>query len=279
MVKLTTRLLSTLAYEALKSVGARNVVLATRLSGRTLRFLVPLRWMPRLLDNFEHVMLDGDYFAVPWAVPRGGWIVADVGASVGFYAVAAEALAKRMALGVAIEPNPDALGYLKANVEANCRSRMLTLPLAVCPKGGTVRLYVAAYGPVSSLLREHVERYSEVEKVVEARCIRLGTLARVFGPLDMVKLDVEGLEYEVLRSSADELGRVRRLVVEVHEHTSDRGDVAGILEAFGFEVVIYRPYEAQEQCVVFAFRPEGKGVNDVTRTVPKSPSLICQGIK
>jgi FkbM family methyltransferase len=60
------------------------------------------------------------------------------------------------------------------------------------------------------------------------------------GPVDLVKLDIEGAEFEVLPDCGEALRNVRRMIVEVHAfgHSHDRiGALLGTLEASGFRYV------------------------------------------
>lgn len=49
-------------------------------------------------------------------------------------------------------------------------------------------------------------------------------------PPDLLKLDVEGAEYEILADCADVIGRVGRLIMEVHRFGHESGSLPGILD-------------------------------------------------
>ena len=59
------------------------------------------------------------------------------------------------------------------------------------------------------------------------------------GAIDILKLDVEGAEYEILRPSTPWLDAVRCLVVELHGEAAHR-DIPGWLQEAGFSVERYR---------------------------------------
>lgn len=63
---------------------------------------------------------------------------------------------------------------------------------------------------------------------VEVPSVRLRELIEVQAP-DLLKLDVEGAEYEILADCADVLGRVDRLIMEVHRFGPGAGSLADIL--------------------------------------------------
>jgi len=90
-------------------------------------------------------------------------------------------------------------------------------------------------------------------------------------PVDFLKLDVEGSEYEILADCASELRNVRQCFVELHGRPSTPsrfGEAIGILESAGFRMQIHvchaqrRPYRERTlnagmdlQLNVFGVRP------------------------
>jgi FkbM family methyltransferase len=70
--------------------------------------------------------------------------------------------------------------------------------------------------------------------------IRLKNFLEQFDRIEMLKLDVEGAEYEILKDCRSTLNRIRRMVIEVH-HLSDEkqrlGGIFSVLEQAGFQYV------------------------------------------
>lgn len=64
---------------------------------------------------------------------------------------------------------------------------------------------------------------------VEVPSVRLRDLIAQRPP-DLLKLDVEGAEYEILADCAEVLGSVNRLIMEVHRFGHEAGTLPGILE-------------------------------------------------
>ena len=130
---------------------------------------------------------------------------------------------------IGIDPNPEALEYSRERCPLGMEIRdaafwqaagqRLTFhmprPMAQLPKG--------ADGVSGSLLDSHSYVGHAVRKV------RTTTLAEVLDSVgrnecDVLKLDVEGAEYEVLEAlcGSGDIGRARQLLVEFHHHCTDR---------------------------------------------------------
>jgi FkbM family methyltransferase len=71
--------------------------------------------------------------------------------------------------------------------------------------------------------------------------VRLKDYLEQFERIDMLKLDVEGAEFEILEDCLPVLDRVQRMIVEVHRLSNEKkslGNLLGNLEKSGFEYVL-----------------------------------------
>ncbi len=148
-------------------------------------------------------------------VPQPGWIVFDVGANVGIYAVQQ---AQRGARVYAFEPNPDCYGRLQKCVRANNVENCVTAfnyalgataesAELIVPKGVTV---------LGSLRPEWTPGAGAISLRVEVETVDRVTRALGIGRIDLLKLDVEGLELDVLQGALETLAIVERLIIEYH---------------------------------------------------------------
>jgi FkbM family methyltransferase len=131
-----------------------------------------------------------------------GALCFDIGAHVGNRTLAWSRLGARV---VAVEPQPDFarfLGWLFRR-----RANVTVRPLAVAAESGTVTLFVSARTPnVTSGSRRFIEEVRQVdsfawvrwEQRVEVAATTLDSLIAEHGMPDFVKIDVEGMEHEVL---------------------------------------------------------------------------------
>lgn len=130
----------------------------------------------------------------------------DIGANIGWYTVAA---ARRVgASGRVFAFEPDAVNFeiLKANIERNLLTCVCAVPYALGRRSGKAKLRPSSDNQGDVRVRafsEHVSRLDDDEIQVVALDSYLET-EREFdlGRLRIVKLDVQGFEYEVLCGAA-----------------------------------------------------------------------------
>ncbi len=193
-------------------------------------------------------------------LPRPGWCVLDVGANLGLFAAWAIPLLRRGTL-VAVEPVAESaalgernLGYVQSR---NPGVQVHWVRSAVAERGGELELLLphgpqglacatgwtcAGDTPCASLVRAAgggLPRW--------VRCETLDALVeRELGPnvpvIDLLKVDIEGMEAECFTGAPRSLGRTRRLVFEFHSHDLLER-CAGLLRAAGLREVLRRdPY-------------------------------------
>src|SRR5207248_9506229 len=163
---------------------------------------------------FEEIYVDHDYDRLADFIPQRGWIVFDVGANVGVFAVQQ---ARRGAFVYAFEPNPDSYRRLAKTVATNGIGGAVTLfNVALGAAPGTGRLVVpSGWTTVGSIERV------DGKPAESAGTVTITALDRVVpevgvAAIDLLKIDTEGAELEVLRGAERTLDVVVRLVVEHH---------------------------------------------------------------
>ena len=167
-------------------------------------------------------------------------VIVDAGAHVG---TASHWLARRYpgALVLACEANPDTFRLLRRNLAANGLRRVLPFNIAV----GTGWEGVTFYTMPNDTWGDAAVRHSwHDERTVELRVPSMPLSALLAAPVDLLKLDVEGVEAVALREASDAgaLGNVRRVVMEFHGSAANPGnrleDVLETLDGAGFRVRI-----------------------------------------
>lgn len=150
-----------------------------------------------------------------------GSVVLDFGANVGR---TVEAFADRGATVHAYEPNPDAFALLTARTGNRTNVRLHNV--AVGDHDGRLKLFLhrgyegtnAAHLESSSFVAEKANVDPDRFYEVPVRDV-IGIVAEIGRPIDLVKIDVEGAEYDILDRLLDwgAMKQIARIVVETHE--------------------------------------------------------------
>ncbi len=169
-----------------------------------------------------------------YPLPKAGDTVLDIGAHIGAYTLRAAAAGARV---IAFEPEPDNVCALRKNVGHLPAVRVEQLAIAATTGERTLG---ASFGRSTggwSLLKTRSIR--TVQCVSLADAWRQWSLDRVA----LLKMDIEGGEYEVLLSApVSILSSIDRVVVEVHDNYRghDASQLVVFLEQSGFSVQIRR---------------------------------------
>jgi len=147
----------------------------------------------------------------------------DIGAHIGYYSLKAATLVGPNGHVLSIEPNPQTLPKLRGNIEASGARTVTVWPVACAASESTLELYAAPESNTgeSSLSKENASQegaapmaYSVPARPLDA-IVKEAKLDRV----DVIKIDVEGAEFEVLKGAANTLDEYRPvLIVELVEN-------------------------------------------------------------
>jgi FkbM family methyltransferase len=187
----------------------------------------------------NEIWADRAYEPTPDFVIKSGWNVIDAGAHKGIFAVRA---ARAGATIIALEPEPGNYEALRHNLEANGCSLATPLDAALWSEAGEAVLHYFG-GDAStnfSLVLGADDGSTEMVKTVT-----LQSLVEQIGRVDLLKLDIEGAEIAVLKSTpAETLQRIDRIVLDYYiEDAPDEGEgmareIESLLTPLGFECTI-----------------------------------------
>jgi FkbM family methyltransferase len=183
----------------------------------------------RNLEEFDRICQDvfaGDEYI--FTARRPDPFIIDAGAHVG---VATHYFKRRYprARILALEANPVTFALLNENVAANRLNGVEARHAALSPRPGTIDFYTApnddapgAWGDSAIPQLWHEEDEASVVKVPAVTLSSLLT-----EPVDLLKLDIEGLETEVIAEAASRLKLVGEIILEFHGTRSNpANDVA-----------------------------------------------------
>ncbi len=219
-----------------------------------LRLYAPLGYLPDVVRNVLHIFFYRDYEALSPFRPCEGWVVADVGAFVGIYTIRAAKLVGPSGSVIAVEPLPEHARLVARNATVNSLANVRVVGACASDRWGEAELLVPP-SPINATLKpEYARAMGGVRGRKRVRLFPLDALLDAEGPLDLVKVDVEGSELDLLRGSVLLTPHyVRRLAVEVHTDVVPSFLLARELERRGYATVIYLPEGAHGQAIVYAY--------------------------
>lgn len=187
-----------------------------------------------ILINREYELLPG------FALTQQKGIIIDAGAHVGLYTLLASVGAKTV---IALEPDERMFEILSNNVGRNGLRNVVLLKSALSNENGSTKFYRRGNTQLGSIRsRKDVE-----PAIVEAISLERLLTKAIQGSrrdVDLLKLDIEGSEFDVIQGSQDEtLDRVRKIVAEIHTEHGSVQVLKRKLERSGFSyVILKRPF-------------------------------------
>lgn len=178
----------------------------------------------------DEYKLATDYLA---GLPARPFVV-DLGANVGLFSLMC-AHRHRAAVVEAYEPAPPNCEQFRINVSANkaLNERVTLHQAAVGPERGRIRLSYEENAPASANVFASTGKLFDVEVVSLTDVVN-----EILGRVDLLKIDIEGAEYELLRGADRELWtRIDAIALELHDDPSGRMTRLEFLEqmsALGF---------------------------------------------
>lgn len=128
-------------------------------------------------------------------------IVFDIGANIGYFTVLAGKLVGPGGKVIAFEPNPYLYRFLSDNVSLNCLHDRVTLnQKAVYSSSAKINFYMALKFMGNSSInchdREYFKRFEDEIKEITVEAEPLDIYLKSFDHIDLVKMDIEGGEYQ-----------------------------------------------------------------------------------
>jgi FkbM family methyltransferase len=206
--------------------------------GRQLAAYVPDE---EILTLCRELILDRVYERCGLSLADCTGTVVDAGAHVGVFSLRAARWARRV---VSIEADPVNLAVLELNLQRNAVTNVAARGAALWHEPSADLLVTTSHHSGGGVVVAAGERRPDGPAAsprpgrTPIPAVTLDQLVEEVGPIDLLKLDVEGAEFEVLGRSR-RLDQVRRIAGEVHlddEHDERLATLTGRLRRAGFDV-------------------------------------------
>ncbi|RJP33192.1 MAG: FkbM family methyltransferase [Phycisphaerales bacterium] len=214
--------------------------LKARMAGTPAGAVVPcLDFRVRINDGPNFYILFKDIFVqriYHFEAARPDPLVVDCGSNIGMSVLYFKHVYPAARV-IAFEPDPAIFPLLRENVERNGLERVELHQAAVAAASGALGL--ASDGVCASCLEPYATDAAPRQPSVTVPAVRLGDV--LTGPVDFLKMNIEGAEWDVIADGEPCLRHVREMVIEYHHlpglpRTLHR--ILQVLDRCGFEYLI-----------------------------------------
>ena len=190
---------------------------------------------------YKQIFVDNEY---PWKPDpsRAEPSIIDLGSHIGLSVMRWKSLAPNANV-TAVEANPDTAQILKHNIQRNNLSNITVIEGAASSRDGSIDLYTAKTG-VDYHLGDTTQKPPDVNRYekVSVPSVRVSEL--ISGPVDLLKMDIEGAELDVLKEVGSKLLMVKEVMFEFHHNPTtpqnSLNETVKLLRGYGYELQFTR---------------------------------------
>jgi FkbM family methyltransferase len=196
----------------------------------------------------REILESGGWEPGSWKMMRehlgtGGTFV-DVGAQIGYYSLKAAPVVGVGGSVIAIEPNPETVRKLQANIDASGAKAVTVAPVACADTEAMLDLFAAPESNTgeTSLSKANASQAGPVANTFKVRARPLDDIIRelAVARVDVIKIDVEGAEYLVLKGALETMDRHHPMLLlelidrQLQSMGSSVAQVVQLLRAHGY---------------------------------------------
>ncbi|MFZ2199399.1 MAG: FkbM family methyltransferase [Microgenomates group bacterium] len=162
--------------------------------------------------------------------------IIDAGAHIGLTVLYFKMLFPKARI-IAFEPIPANFELLQKNIEENQLENVEIYQAVIAPKSGILRIHEpigeSAWKSGAGIIPKGW-RGIQTNKEIKVEAIGISEILRE--QIDLFKMDIEGMEYEVIRNMGDKMRMIKNLMIEVHPRKDHRIDeIKKILSQNGYK--------------------------------------------
>jgi len=196
-------------------------------NGKLYRAFVP---DDQLFGAIKDILLNREYeYLQEFELNKFKWKrVVDAGAHVGLFSLVASTFAKEV---ISLEPHPVNFKLLQLNIYVNAALNITPINKALWSEGETLTLYEGQYTGGHTILKNAGNKKFDVSSIT------LRDIIDKFGEIDLLKVDIEGAEFEVLNKLNGKIfENIKNIVVECHLEAGDISQLEKVLKENGYRI-------------------------------------------
>jgi len=166
-------------------------------------------------------------------------VIVDMGAHIGMTVIYFKMLFPKARV-IAFEPIPDNFKLLQKNVSENQLDDVEMYQAVVAPKSGILRIQEPiGEGAWKSGAGIIPKGWKGIQTNQEIKVEAVGIQEVISQKIDILKMDIEGMEYEVIRNMGPMMRNVKNMLIEVHPRKDHRiEEIEKILTQNGYKLEI-----------------------------------------
>jgi FkbM family methyltransferase len=196
------------------------------------------------IEVYYEIFKENAHFQANGFFDKKAQVVLDIGANQGFYTLKIKETCRDCQV-IAVEPNPAEYALLCVNLQRNMINNVHLENVAVAPVAGSLQMEIipeiGAIGGQNVKIPQRRWIKDEFIKKLTVPALSLDDIISKYQiqRVDILKIDIEGLEFEVL-GACTKLNKVDRIVVEYHS-TKAKAQLIALLRQRKFNCVHHSP--------------------------------------
>jgi FkbM family methyltransferase len=145
-----------------------------------------------------------------------GDVFIDVGANIGYYSILAGKIVGEKGQVIALEPISETVKVLDLNIKLNNLENIRVIPKAAWSDSSLLNVYLPeGYYGWASAVKLHGSKFFTLEAV------SLDDVSKKIPAVKLLKIDVEGAEYQVLIGARETLKKTKHIIMEISENSDE----------------------------------------------------------
>lgn len=144
------------------------------------------------------------------------YCVWDIGANLGLFTFSAAMMAGRNGHVIAFEPDPKLVGFIQKSMsQQSPNSAPVTIvEAAVSKNSGEENFQIASRGRATNKLESATgsTQMGGIRKVIQVKCVTIDAMLGLYETPHLVKMDIEGGEFDALQNATELLSKVRPII-------------------------------------------------------------------